>query len=233
MDVLYFLKQRTAFIRQFYEVAAGPYLERKRKIEDGEEPYEQPYYDEYSNGEPAYLEEWTEADESLHALAYSCVSMLAAALHLYFVTWEQQLGIPAGDAFKANFKKGWLAGYEAYLAHHIGVNFDNCPTNMELLKEVVIARNRVQHPESSVEHFGSITNIKPRYSVADLQKLSRPVFLDEDERKMLAEVDEAVSSWFMPPTLHVTREKLIAAIDEADKFCDWLEGQITNVYYRR
>jgi len=122
-------------------------LERKRKIEAGEEPFEEPYCDEYSSGEPAYLEEWMEADESLHVLAYACISMLAAALHVYFKTWESQFRIPARDLFKADFKNGWLAGYKAYFTYHASINFGDCPANLELLEEVVLARNRVQHPE--------------------------------------------------------------------------------------
>jgi hypothetical protein len=214
MDVLYFLKERTAFIRQFYDVSAAPYLERKRKIEAGEEPFEQPYCDEYSSGEPAYLEEWMEADES-----YACISMLAASLHLYFKTWESQFRIPVGDLFKAEFKNGWLAGYKAYLTYYADINFGDCPANLELLEEVVLARNRIQHPEP-------IMNFKTHYSANDLKKLSHPFFLDETDERLLAEVDEAEKSWLMPPTFHVTGEKLVNAIEEVEKFCEWLEEKI-------
>jgi hypothetical protein len=31
MDVFFFLKQRTAFLRQFYETSATPFEERKKK----------------------------------------------------------------------------------------------------------------------------------------------------------------------------------------------------------
>jgi hypothetical protein len=217
MAFLHFLKARTAFIRQFYEVTAAPYLERKRKIEAGEEPFEQPYCDEYSSGEPAYLEEWMEADGSLHVLAYACISMLAASLQLYFKTWESQFRIPAGDLFKAEFKKnGWLAGYKAYFAYYADINFGDCPANLELLEEVVLARNRVQHPEPTM-------NFKTHYSFNDLKKLSHPFFLDETDEHLLAEVDEGEKRWLLPPTLHVTGEKLIAAIEEVEKFCEWLE----------
>ena len=172
MDVLFFLKERTAFIRKFYELAVTPFVERKRKIEAEEEPFEPPSYDEY-DGEPPYLAEWMETDDSLHILAYSCVSMLAAALQLYFKTWESELGKPTSDLFKAEFKNnGWLAGYKAYFAYYLGIRFEDCPANLELLEEVVLARNRVQHPDS-------ITNLRDRYSISDLRKLAHPFFLDE------------------------------------------------------
>jgi len=222
MDVLYFLKERTRFIRQFYELAAAPFLERQRKIEDGEEPFEPPYVDEYSSGEPAYLEEWMEADESLHVLAYACISMLAAALQLYFTTWERQFRKAARDLFKTEFKDGWLAGYKSYFAEYVGISFEGCPADLKFLEEVVLARNRIQHPER-------VFNFKTHYSVSDLEKLHHPFFVDEGDARLLAEVDEAEKSWLMPPTLYVTGEKLIAAIEEVEKFCEWLEEKIRDV----
>lgn len=217
---MYFLKERTKFIRQFYELAAAPFLERKRKIEDGEEPFEQSYVDEYSSGEPAYFEEWMEADESLHVLAYACVSMLQATLELYFRTWESQLRVPARDSFKAQFKHGMLPGYNAYFTQYANVHFEDGPADLKLLEEVVLARNRVQHPES-------IWGQKMKYSTYDLEKLAhRPFFIDEGDRHLLDEVDDAEKLWLMPPTLHVSGEKLLAAIEEVEKFCEWLEEKI-------
>lgn len=62
MDVLYFLKERTRFIRYFYETACQPFRETMRKIEAGEEPFEPPYSED---GEPPFLTEWLEADTAL------------------------------------------------------------------------------------------------------------------------------------------------------------------------
>ena len=39
MDVLYFLKERTQFIRKYYETASEPFREIMRKIEAGEAPF--------------------------------------------------------------------------------------------------------------------------------------------------------------------------------------------------
>lgn len=77
MDLCFFLKERTKFIRQFYNNASLAFDEIKRKIEQEEEPYVQPYSE---NEEPAFLEEWIKAEESLHVLGYSCISMLSASL---------------------------------------------------------------------------------------------------------------------------------------------------------
>ena len=69
MDIHYFLGRRISFIRQFHATASEPYNERMRKIRAGEEPFIPPYSED---GEPPFLDEWLEADESLHVLAYSC-----------------------------------------------------------------------------------------------------------------------------------------------------------------
>jgi hypothetical protein len=222
VDVRYFLKTRTDFIRQLYDTASVPYLERKRKIEAEEDPFVPPYSEDE---EPPFLEEWIEADESLHILAYSCISMLAAALHLYFKTWERQLRIPAGDSFKSKFKKGWLNGYKAYFAHCFDIHFETAPANLQVLEEVVLARNRHQHPESIINHL-------IHYSGSDLEKLSHPFFVNYSEKALLGDVNETEISWFMSTNLHITGEKLTAAIDEIVKFVDWLEIEIDKYVYR-
>ena len=56
MDVLFFLRERTKFIRYFYETAAEPFRETIRKIEADEAPFDNPPYSE--DGEPPFLEEW-------------------------------------------------------------------------------------------------------------------------------------------------------------------------------
>jgi len=223
MNVGFFLKGRIAFIRQLYSTASAPYVERKRKIEAEEDPFVPPYSED---DEPAFLEEWIEADESLHVLAYSCVSMLAAALHLYLKTWERQFGIPVDDSLKSVFKKSWLNGYKVYFARHAGIQFDNSQVDWEVLEEIVLARNRVQHPEC-------ITNHRTHYADEDLKKLPHPFFVDDRDNSLLADVDEGEKSWLIPPTLHVTGEKLSAAIAEVERFTDWLEVEVEAHVYRR
>ncbi|MEO7825814.1 MAG: hypothetical protein ABIR60_01625, partial [Allosphingosinicella sp.] len=60
MDILFFLKLRTDFIRRHYHVAVAAFVEQKRLIEDAEPPFDNPPYSE--DGEPPYLEEWMDAD---------------------------------------------------------------------------------------------------------------------------------------------------------------------------
>ena len=225
MDVHFFLKQRLDFIRQLYETASATYVGRKRKIEAEEEPFVPPYSED---GEPAFLEEWIEADESLHVLAYSCVSMLSAALHLYLETWVRQSRVPIDESLKeSEFKKnGWFAGYKAHFKQRFSIDFESGPAKLGLLEDVVLARNRIEHPSS-------ITSLRTQYVDADIKKMRHPFFVDEREAAFFADTDEGEKSWLIPPTLHVTQEKLFAAISEVERFAEWFEAKIENRIYAR
>lgn len=223
MDVLYFLNRRIAFIRQLYATTSAPYVERIRKIEAKEYPFV-PQYSE--DGEPPFLEEWIEADESLHVLAYSCISMLAAAMHLYLETWVGQSCVPVDESLKKSvFKKsGWFSGYKAHFAQHFQIDYEAGPTNLRILEEVVLARNRIEHPSS-------ITSNRARYAKNDLTKLHHPFFVDQREAAFLAVKDEGETSWCMPLSLHVSEVQLLAAVSEVERFAEWFEGAIeTQVY---
>ena len=216
MDVDYFLKKRTAFIRQFYNIASAPFLELKRKIEAEEPPFTPPYSED---GEPPFLEEWIEADESIQVIGYSCISMLAASLHLYFREWENQFRTPASDSVKPEFKKGWLNGYKVFFATNFDIKFECSGADLSLLEEVVLIRNRIQHPES-------ITSQRENYLPSDIKKLTRAFFVDDLERNFLNDMDKVERSWLSPVYIDVTGDKLIEAIMEVEKFSEWLQAQI-------
>lgn len=222
MDVSYFFNRRLEFIRQLYATASAPYVERKRKIEAEEEPFVPPYSED---GEPAFLEEWIEADESLHVLAYSCVSMLAAALHLYLETWVSESRVPVDEVLKKSFKKfGWFPGYRTHYSQRFSISFEACPENLQLLEEVVLARNRFEHPPS-------ITSIRTNYADADLKKLTHPFFVDEREAALFADAEEGERAWFIPPTLNVTEKQLLAAIAVVEGFAKWFDAEIESRVY--
>ena len=214
MDVRYFLNRKVNFIRQFYEMSSAPFVERKRQIEAEEEPYVSPYSED---PEPAFLEEWLEADESLQVVGRTCISMLAATFHLYFKTWEHQIGIPVGASFRADFNKGWFNGYKAYFAHHFRIRFEDSPSKLGVLEEIVLVRNRDQHPES-------ITMDSSHYSESDLKKLPHPLFIGENDASLFSEAEEGERAWLMAPPIWVTAEKLFAALSEVESFAEWLEN---------
>lgn len=218
MDIRFFLNRRIGFIRQYYTTASAPFIERKQKIEAEEEPFVPPYSE---SGEPAYLEEWLETEDSLHVLAYSCITMLATSLHLYFESWVKQSGVVVEKSLKdsAFRKNGWFFGYKTHFAQHFQIVFEDGPANLKILEEIVLARNRIEHPMS-------ITCSRSRYADSDLKKLRHPFFVDEQEFALLADADGVEKSWFISPTLHVTEEQLLAAVSEVESFTAWFENEI-------
>ena len=215
MDVLFFLKERTRLIRQYYECAAHPFNEVIRKIEAEEEPYVPPYSED---SEPPFLNEWIEAGELLEITGRCCLSMLSASLQLYFKTWERELGLRCGKDFHAVFKKeGLVGGYRACLASRVGIDWSHCPADLEIIEQVVLARNRDQHPES-------ITTVRVTHAEQDRRRFPQPFFMSEQEAELFQENDEP--RLFMSPSLHVSRDKLMKAIEQVECLCGWLEEKM-------
>jgi hypothetical protein len=217
MDILFFLRQRTKFVRQFYDIAALPFEEKKRKIEAEQEPYVPPYSED---GEPPFLEEWIQVNESLDVLGHSCISMLSASLQLYLKTWDTKLGLRCDSAHKREFNKsGWINAYRVCFREQVGIKWEEGPADLHVLEEVVLARNRVQHPER-------ITTNRITYSKSDAKKLPRIFFVDDTDIKIISLTGGIENSWIIAPTLRVTREKLYTVITELEKFCIWLNERI-------
>ena len=225
MDVLFFFKRRTEFIRRFYETAGTPFLETLRKIDAEEPPFDDPPYTE--DEEPPYLEEWIEAREGLEVLGRTCVSMLSTSLRLYFETWEREFGIrrESGE-HKRTFKGGFLQHYKTCFEKILQISWVDCPANIELIEQMILARNRDQHPDH-------ITTMRVRHKKKDLSKYPLPFFMNESEKEFHANSDMEGRLLMDPPTIEVSPDALRQALAETEKLTDWLEEHMLNVLYRR
>lgn len=219
MDVLFFFKERTRFIRQFYDAAAAPFIQQKEAIEAGAAPFDNPPYTEDS--EPAYLIEWIEASESLEVLGRTCLSMLSPSLQLFFKTWERQLGVQWDEAErKKAFRKGFLNGYLICFEQASGVERKDCPADLDLIEQVILARNRDQHPED-------ITSMRVTHGRVNAGAPGHHFFMSDEDRAMFSD-REMQKVLFLNPVVHVSRKQLFAAISEAEKLADWLEVHLLN-----
>ena len=225
MDVLFFFKKRTRFIRYFYETAELPFRETIRKIEGEEPPFDNPPY--YEDVEPPYMVEWSEANEALEVLGRTCLTILSASLQLYFKTWESKLGIcwEKGER-KSAFKRGFLQGYRTCYEEVLEVSWTHCPADLELIEQIILARNRDQHPEK-------ITSMKVSHVEKDLEKYPHPFFMSETDQKIYDIYPEMRNLSWMSPAVHVSRETFYQAIDETEKLTGWLEEHMLAVLYRR
>jgi hypothetical protein len=119
---------------------------------------------------------------------------------------------------KAAFKEGWINGYRVFFQEKLNINWVEAPANLGILEEIVLTRNRAQHPET-------ITSLKIKQSERHATKYRRSFFADEFELKMLDHAPWA-ESMLGPWELHITQEKVSAALDEVERFCVWLEEQL-------
>lgn len=217
MDIHYFFSNRLSFIEQFYALGSAPFVERKRRIEDAEEPFVPPYSEEE---EPAFQAEWVEAGESLIVLGYTCVSMLATALKLYFEAWIKQSGRQDDPELKRpTFKrKGWLEGYGEYFLQQFGIDFRSGSLDLSIIEEIILARNVIEHPPE-------ITDMQTQFGDSDLKKIKKPLFINDSDRELSSKADDAKTGWYVPPWVYVTENSLAQALSESKKLVNWLEPQ--------
>ena len=224
MDILYFFKERTRFLRHFYDTAAEPFRETMRKIEVGETPFDNTPYRE--DGEPPYLDEWVEASEAVEVLGRSCLSILSASLNLYFRTWEEELSVRWSDGErKRAFQNGYLDGYRIYFEAVLEQSWEDCPADLALVEQITLARNRDQHPDE-------IVTMRVSYARSDLNKYPRPFFMNEFDRARLDE-RELEQAFLINPSLDVSPERLEQAITETERLASWLEEHLVTLRYGR
>jgi len=214
MDVAYFLRQRMAFISNYFDVASAPFLETMRKIEEQEAPFVPPEFDpDTMDSSPAFLDEWLQAQAGAEIVGQTSVSMLSEALKAYFVTIERLAGLDCEASYGTkSFKKGFIQGYRTCFAAQ-GIDWSSCPADFKILEQVVLARNASQH---------SVGLMSPnaKHSKDTLSKHPNPLFISEYENDLLKRHG---GSWLTEPNVHVTRASLNAALSEVEKLARWYD----------
>lgn len=221
MDIEFFLKRRTAFIRYFYENSAKPFNDIKTAIENEEEPYIPPYSEE---GEPPFLEEWMDAEQGLDTVGHVCISMLSSSLQLFLKTWVSRLEEEHGIKFDVDFKKkGWFNGYKQIFLK-LQLPLSECTVNFDVIEQITLARNRVQHPED-------LLDLQIKHSKTDLERFPKPFFASEAEMKMAIRDDDDTVTWWSRPSIKLEREKVFASVDQVEALCSWLEEKYRKAVY--
>ena len=217
MDISYFFFERSRFIKYFYDTAASSFREILRQIKAQEPPYDDPPF--CDSGEPSYLEEWSQADDALAILGLCCISMLSSSLKLYFMSWEEKLHVQWDNRERNRaFQNGYLQGYRIYFEQILDQPWSKSPADIELLEQVILARNREQHPED-------ITTMRVTHVYNDIRRFTRPFFLSEVDRIRFDHGEFEKWHW-MKPSVHVSTEGIDAAILEAEKLVEWLEEHL-------
>lgn len=217
MDLDHFLKDRLRYSRYFFEHAHKPFLAIKKAIESEEAPYV-PEYDE--SGEPQYLQEWLDAMAGVESAGLTALSMVASSLQLFLNDWvSYRMEARLNTEFSRKGSKGW---YHAYLKifREIGLSLSQCPADLELIEQAVLARNRGQHPDQ-------LTRLNVIHSKSDLDKYPSPYFVSDRDKRVI-ELDSGERSWWLSPNVYVDTAKLTQVIEEVKKLSGWLESLYDN-----
>ena len=143
MDLIYFLNKRIEFAMYFFETASTPFSNTIELINSESEPFEPVYrYDE--SGEPQFIDEWLRASTGLESVAITSISMISSSLQLFLNNWVARIENPENKYNRKN-KQGWFYAYRIIFDEVIP-DMSECPADLDLIEQVVLIRNRGQHP---------------------------------------------------------------------------------------
>ena len=137
---------------------------------------------------------------------------LSDALKQFFATWERRTWKepPCAKAFPKAFKIGFVDGYSACFAEGFGIDWSKCPADLDVLRQVVLARNRAQHSDLVLDHLA--------HDEKSRNAFPRLFFIRPED-----EGPDASEGPFLSPLIHISREKLLEAIDQTERLGSWVQ----------
>jgi hypothetical protein len=221
MDASYFLKRRTKFIRYLYTESTRPFGEIQQRIDNSLPPYDDPPYSE--DPEPSFLEDWMDAATARDVQAMACISLLSDTLKLYFETLRSRvIGFSFNESTKHVFRDGFVPAYRAVLGEILETDWRDCPADLALIEQVVLARNCGQHG-------GSLMSLDVTHDAKTLTKHPRPFFVSEGEYQTWIASGGRPDSG-LTPSIEVTADTLFSAIDEVEKLADWIDSRLDRAW---
>lgn len=203
MDLRYFLDERLKFIEQLYERAVAPFEETKRKITEGEPPFVDNRNPEYVS-EPAFLNEFQQADDSITVIGHWCLCMVQASLQAYLremigprgsLWWKAQALL---DRFNKKPGRNWFERYRRLFIDDLRIDWNNGPIPLSKLEQLNLTRD-------DLTHGMDIFSVNVKRNERHVERFPAGLFTDE--------LWSAVGF----ERVKIDREKLQPAI------CTWLE----------
>lgn len=211
MDILAGLKDKLRFIERFHESASEPFRETKRKITEQEEPFVPAAIDpEMWGGEPPFLAEWIDAEESLDLVGQASLCLVQSAFREYldgFVSLRGK-GKPSG-------RGNWFGRYRKFFLEVYSIDWGAAPIQPEQLEEISLARNDIQH---TGEEFGMVR----RQSKEHARRFPGGLFASEIDKELFR---ESKDPW--PARISVSGDTLSEAVRRVERFCEFLDSKRT------
>ena len=92
-----------------------------------------------------------------------------------------------------------------------------CAVDFDVIEQVTLARNRVQHPEDLTMDL----RVESSWKIIS-RGFQNLFFANETEIDMAIRDDDDSVTWWSRPTVKPTKEKILAAIDQVEVLCCWL-----------
>src|SRR5208337_2606681 len=151
MDILWFLQRRLRFISDLYDTAIAPFQETMRKIEAGEEPFIDGRDPEYAS-EPAFLNEYLEAHDSVEVLGQWCLCMVHASLKAFLEEYVAEMARDYRSSLhdlstRLGAKKG-KSGFERYrllFLEDLYIDWAKGPVKLAELEQINLTRDDLIH----------------------------------------------------------------------------------------
>ena len=208
MDLLYFVDERLGFIRYFYEKAAGVFDEMKRKIEDHEEPFDDPGFGSEYNDEPPYLEEWENADAAANITGATALDLLQSTFHSFLHEYMREIGGSHLIPRLREMKKGsWFGNYRELFRQVLNIEWEKSGADIQFLEQVILTRN-------DFSHNVRLGNLTPYQTDEHSKKYPQSAFADPRWKRL-----------FPRTPLLVPKEKVNQAIEVVHRLCEYLEEQ--------
>jgi hypothetical protein len=163
----------------------------------------------------------SQAATARDVLAIFCISLLSDTLKLYLETLRSEV-IGFSFADPKLFKDGFVAAYREVLGEILDTDWSDCPADLGIVEQVVLARNRGQHGESLV-------TVEVTHDPRTLQKYPRPFFVSDDERDTWVRSGGNPES-FLTPSIKISSETLSPAIDHVEKLADWIDSRLDRAW---
>lgn len=210
MDLHYFLEQKLRFIEYFSSAATTLFLETKKKIEDGVEPYE--WRHAVQTEDYPFQEEWEFADASLDTVGAAALDYLQATLHSFLRTYLQETGnAHVAERIKEFGKRSWLENYRRCFQFCFNIDWAASGADLGLIEHLILTRNDFTHGS----HLLSLATFQDDEHA---EKHPAAAFVDERWK----------NSTLMGKKLSAPLESIREAIASVRSLCLYLESQRTN-----
>jgi hypothetical protein len=212
MDILWFLKRRLEFIDHLYGETTASSRDKMRKMEEGETPYEDHRDPEYADvSEPAFLEEWQEANEVVEVIGYWSLNMIQASLKAFLEEYVNDMAryySPFAEA-KSELAKtkasNWFDRYRLFFLNCFHIDWERGPVKIQDLEQINLTRDDLIHNVDVTTH--AIYQSKKH-----AQRYPKSRF-----------TDEVWATIGLTGKITIGRDEITQALSLVDGFCSWLD----------